>query len=146
MKILLTTTSFQDTPGAHHDLLKQTGWEIITARGPLNEADTLALVGDVDGYICADEAITRQVLENSRRKRFPSPAHEPSAGDELHDLREVGCEDEKGCFDFELVARRSGEHERHGRRAEIRAGGRLRHGCFGSVAAGGGSSAAQAAE
>jgi len=41
MKILLTTTSFQDTPGAHHDLLKQTGWEIITARGPLNEADTL---------------------------------------------------------------------------------------------------------
>ena len=44
MKILLTTTSFQDTPGAHHDLLKQTGWEIITARGPLNEADTLALM------------------------------------------------------------------------------------------------------
>jgi hypothetical protein len=43
MKILLTTTSFQDTPGEHHDLLKKTGWEIITARGPLNEADTLAL-------------------------------------------------------------------------------------------------------
>ena len=44
MKILLTTTSFQDTPGAHHDLLKKTGWEIITARGPLNEADTLAVM------------------------------------------------------------------------------------------------------
>ena len=68
MKILLTTTSFQDTPGAHHDLLKQTGWEIITARGPLNEADTLALVGDVDGYICGDDAITRQVLEKARPK------------------------------------------------------------------------------
>ncbi|HXB59365.1 MAG TPA: phosphoglycerate dehydrogenase [Candidatus Acidoferrales bacterium] len=68
MKILLTTTSFQDTPGAHHDLLAQTGWEIITARGPLNEADTLALVGDVDGYICGDDAITRKVLEKARPK------------------------------------------------------------------------------
>ena len=34
MKILLTTTSFQDTPGEHHDLLKKNGWEIIRARGP----------------------------------------------------------------------------------------------------------------
>ncbi len=68
MKILLTTTSFQDTPGAHHDLLAQTGWEIIRARGPLNEADTLALVGDVDGYICGDDAITRKVLEKARPK------------------------------------------------------------------------------
>ena len=64
-RILLTTTSFQDTPGAHHDLLKETGWEIITARGPLNEADTLALVGDIDGMICGDDAITRKVLEKA---------------------------------------------------------------------------------
>ncbi|HEY3931455.1 MAG TPA: phosphoglycerate dehydrogenase [Verrucomicrobiae bacterium] len=68
MKILVTTTSFQDTPGEHHDLLKKTGWEIITAHGPLNEADTLALVGDVDGYICGDDAITRKVLEKARPK------------------------------------------------------------------------------
>jgi D-3-phosphoglycerate dehydrogenase len=68
MKILLTTTSFQDTPGEHHDMLAKTGWEIITARGPLNEADTLALVGDVDGYICGDDAITRKVLEKARPK------------------------------------------------------------------------------
>ncbi len=66
MRILLTTTSFQDTPGAHHDLLKETGWEIITARGPLSEEDTLALVGDVDGFICGDDAITRRVLEKAR--------------------------------------------------------------------------------
>jgi D-3-phosphoglycerate dehydrogenase len=65
-RILLTTTSFQDTPGGHHDLLAQTGWEIIRARGPLNEADTLALVGEVDGYICGDDAITRRVLEKAR--------------------------------------------------------------------------------
>ena len=65
-RILLTTTSFQDTPGDHHQLLADTGWEIIRARGPLNEADTLALVGDIDGYICGDDAITRKVLEKAR--------------------------------------------------------------------------------
>ena len=64
-KILLTTTSFQDTPGEHHKLLADTGWEIIRARGPLNEADTLALVGDIDGYICGDDLITRKVLEKA---------------------------------------------------------------------------------
>ncbi len=64
-RILLTTTSFQDTPGEHHRLLAETGWEIITARGPLNEADTLALVGDIDGYICGDDMITRKVLEKA---------------------------------------------------------------------------------
>jgi D-3-phosphoglycerate dehydrogenase len=67
-KILRTTTSFQDTPGEHHKLLAETGWEVIRARGPLNEADTLALVGDIDGYICGDDMITRQVLEKARPK------------------------------------------------------------------------------
>src|SRR5882724_2441914 len=67
-RVLLTTTSFQDTPGEHHQLLAGTGWEIVRARGPLNEADTLALVGDVDGCICGDDAITRQVLEKARPK------------------------------------------------------------------------------
>jgi D-3-phosphoglycerate dehydrogenase / 2-oxoglutarate reductase len=66
MRILLTTTSFQDTPGSHHDLLAAIGWEIVPARGPLNEADMLALVGDVDGCICGDDAITRKVLEKAR--------------------------------------------------------------------------------
>ena len=65
-RILLTTTSFQDTPGGHHDALAATGWEVVTARGPLNEADTLAAVGEVDGYICGDDAITRAVLEKAR--------------------------------------------------------------------------------
>ncbi len=65
-RVLITTTSFQDTPGVHHELLAQTGWEIITARGPLNEADTLALVGDIDAYICGDDLITRAVLEKAQ--------------------------------------------------------------------------------
>ena len=60
--MLLTSTSFQDTPGAHHDLLRSTGWEVVTARGPLNEADTLALMGEFDGYICGDDTITARVI------------------------------------------------------------------------------------
>lgn len=65
-RVLITTTSFQDTPGVHHDLLAETGWEIVTARGPFNEADTLALVGDVDADICGDDLITRAVLEKAQ--------------------------------------------------------------------------------
>lgn len=65
-RILVTTTSFQDTPGDHHQALVDTGWEIVTARGPLSEEDTLAAVGDVDGYICGDDLISRAVLEKAR--------------------------------------------------------------------------------
>ncbi len=61
-RVLLTSTSFQDTPGEHQGLLKSTGWEVVTARGPLNEADTLALMGEFDGYICGDDAITARVI------------------------------------------------------------------------------------
>jgi D-3-phosphoglycerate dehydrogenase len=65
IRVLVTTTSFQDTPGPHHDTLAATGWEIITARGPLTEAQTLELVGDIDGYICGDDAITKAVLHKA---------------------------------------------------------------------------------
>ena len=276
MKILLTTTSFQDTPGAHHDLLAKTGWEIVRARGPLNEADTLALVGDAEGYICGDDAITRKVLEKARPKLkviskygigvdkidvksctefgipvlfTPGVNHTTVAehtfllllaleknflygvdasrrgewkrktGHELlektigivglgrigkevairasafgmnligfdiywdekfakeHGVKraasldeifaasdyislhtnltpetrgminaEVVRQDEKGRFDLELRARRNREHRRHGGCAEIRAGGRLRHGRAGQGTAAGRPSAAQTAE
>src|SRR5512140_3964210 len=63
MKVLVTTTSFMDTPGAHHDLMKKSGWQIETARGPLPEAEILKLVGDFDGIICGDDAYTRAVLQ-----------------------------------------------------------------------------------
>jgi len=66
-RVLVTTTSFQDTPGPHHDLLNAQGYELIRARGPLSENDVLALVGDVDGILCGDDAYTRAVL----RKALP---------------------------------------------------------------------------
>ncbi len=62
-KVLLTTTSFQDTPGKHHDFLEEQGWEILKARGPLPETEMLNLVEGIDAMICGDDAITRAVIE-----------------------------------------------------------------------------------
>jgi len=62
-RILITTTSFQDTPGRHHDLLPADQFDIDRARGPLPEAEILRLVGDHDAIICGDDAFTKQVLQ-----------------------------------------------------------------------------------
>ena len=64
-KILLTTTSFQDTPGPHHAMLEQKGYHITRERGPLAEPRMLELAGDFDALLCGDDAITRAVLEKS---------------------------------------------------------------------------------
>ncbi len=64
-RILLTTTSFQDTPGPHHAKLADAGYEVIRERGPLPEARMLALVGEIDGMICGDDAITEAVIEKA---------------------------------------------------------------------------------
>ena len=65
VRILLTTTSYQDIPGAHHELLESTGIEIVRERGPLGEAKMLELVGDFDAILCGDDQITRAVLEKA---------------------------------------------------------------------------------
>ncbi len=64
-KILLTTTSYQDTPGPHHELLESTGAEIHRERGPLSEEQMLELAGDFDAFLCGDDAITKAVIDKS---------------------------------------------------------------------------------
>ncbi len=64
-RILITTTSFQDTPGRHHDLLVPDEFEIERARGPLPEAEILKLAGTHDAIICGDDAFTRPVLQKA---------------------------------------------------------------------------------
>lgn len=64
-RILLTTTSFQDTPGPHHDLLGSAGFEIVRERGPLPEKRMLELAGGFDAFLCGDDAITKAVIEKS---------------------------------------------------------------------------------
>lgn len=65
-RILLTTTSYQDTPGDHHALLEGQGYEIVRERGPLGEARLLELAGAFDGFLCGDDDITRAVLAQSQ--------------------------------------------------------------------------------
>jgi D-3-phosphoglycerate dehydrogenase len=65
MKILLTTTSYQDTPGPHHELLESTGAEIVRERGPLPESRMLELAGDFDAFLCGDDEITKAVIDKS---------------------------------------------------------------------------------
>lgn len=64
-RILVTTTSFQDTPGKHHALLAQAGFEIVRERGPLPENRMLELAGGFDGLLCGDDAISRAVIVKS---------------------------------------------------------------------------------
>jgi D-3-phosphoglycerate dehydrogenase len=71
VKILLTTTSFQDTPGKHHDLLKNSGLEVVRARGPLTEEQMLELIktqGPFDAFLNGDDAITAKVIDASLPK------------------------------------------------------------------------------
>ena len=65
-KILLTTTSYQDTPGAHHALLESSGVDVVRARGPLTEQDMLDLIsadGPFDGFLHGDDHITARVID-----------------------------------------------------------------------------------
>lgn len=66
MRILLTTTSFQDTPGKHHDVLESSGFDIVRARGPLSEQQLLELISKhngFDGLLCGDDHITPRVID-----------------------------------------------------------------------------------
>lgn len=64
-RVLVTTTSFQDTPGPHHELLNEAGYEVVYERGPLSEERMLELAGDFDAFLCGDDDITRAVIEKS---------------------------------------------------------------------------------
>ena len=66
MRILLTTTSLQDTPGAHQALLAASGYEIVRARGPLDEVALLSLIGahgPFDGLLNGDDRVTARVID-----------------------------------------------------------------------------------
>ncbi len=66
IRILLSTTSYQDTPGPHHALLASSGAEIVNVRGPLNETQLLALEGGFDAFLCGDDQITANVIDHFR--------------------------------------------------------------------------------
>lgn len=64
-RILLSTTSYQDTPGPHHELLESQDFEIVRERGPLPEEKMLEIAGEFDAFLCGDDAITAAVIDKS---------------------------------------------------------------------------------
>lgn len=63
IKVLITTTSFQDSPGDHHKLLKKQDWEVDYLRGPLKEYELLNIVHEYNGILCGDDEFTRNIIQ-----------------------------------------------------------------------------------
>lgn len=66
MHILLTTTSYQDTPGQHHQLLKDAKLKITTARGPLTQKQLQEIIEQnppFDAILCGDDEITTDIID-----------------------------------------------------------------------------------
>lgn len=70
MKILLTSTSFQDTPGAHQDLLNAQGFQVDRLRGPINEDVLLPIIQNYDAVICGDDEYTEAVLKKGKEGKL----------------------------------------------------------------------------
>lgn len=62
MKVLLTSTSFQDVAGEHQEILNKTKWDIDSLRGPLNREEMLAINTCYDALICGDDCLDENVL------------------------------------------------------------------------------------
>ena len=63
MRILLTSTSFIDTPGNHQTLLNNLNFDVVRLRGPLSKESLLPIIQDFDGLICGDDEINSEVIE-----------------------------------------------------------------------------------
>lgn len=70
IKVLLTSTSFMDTAGKHHELLAETGFEIDKMRGPLSEQEIYDVIDKYDALICGDDALTYKVLKKGKESRL----------------------------------------------------------------------------
>jgi D-3-phosphoglycerate dehydrogenase len=70
MRILLTSTSFQDTPGKHQELLKATGFEVDTLRGPVKKEALLPIISQYDGIICGDDEYTKEVIAEGKKGKL----------------------------------------------------------------------------
>ena len=74
IKILVTTTSFQDSPGEHHDLLNSQDWDIDYLRGPLKEYDLLNIIHEYDGILCGDDEYTRRIIKKGTEGKLKTLA------------------------------------------------------------------------
>ena len=70
MKILLTTTSFQDTPGKHHTFLNSQNWNLDYLRGPVDKSILLPIIHKYDGIICGDDEYSRDVIKAGKEGKL----------------------------------------------------------------------------
>jgi len=73
-KILVTTTSFQDSPGEHHNLLNAQDWDIDYLRGPLKEYELLNIIHEYDGVLCGDDEYTRRIIKKGAEGKLKALA------------------------------------------------------------------------
>ena len=73
-KILVTTTSFQDSPGEHHHLLNAQDWDIDYLRGPLKEYELMNIIHEYDGILCGDDEYTRRIIKKGAEGRLKALA------------------------------------------------------------------------
>lgn len=73
-KILVTTTSFQDSPGEHHNLLNSQDWDIEYLRGPLKESELIDIIQYYDGILCGDDEYTRQIIKKGAEGKLKALA------------------------------------------------------------------------
>ena len=65
-RILVSTSSFLDTPGPHRDFLNKYGYEVVLLRGPLSEEkllESMQTSGPFDGFLCGEDDFTTKVIE-----------------------------------------------------------------------------------
>ena len=67
MKLLVTSASFQDTPGSHMQLLAGQGYDTTFLKGPLKAAALLNAIAGYDALLCGDDEITAEVLSRGRQ-------------------------------------------------------------------------------
>jgi len=62
MKALVTSSSFQGTPGTHVQRLLKTGFDITFLKGPVPQEKLLQIIGEFNALLCGDDEITAEVL------------------------------------------------------------------------------------
>lgn len=70
IKLLVTTTSFQDTPGNHLKMLLKQDFKIDFLRGPLTENQLLPVIGDYDAILCGDDHLNKNVITAGYKGRL----------------------------------------------------------------------------
>ncbi|MBN8548958.1 MAG: phosphoglycerate dehydrogenase [Deltaproteobacteria bacterium] len=66
-RVLISSSSFLDTPGQHLDLLKSSPLEVVSARGPLSAEKIISIVqaqGPFAGFICGEDEFNSDVIES----------------------------------------------------------------------------------